>query len=194
MIRKIQTTIFALILIASLVQASEWVADSQHSGISFRVKHLMISDVKGRFEKFDVQLNYDEDNLANSSVKATIEAASISTDNEKRDTHLRSADLFDVETYPQLTFVSKQFVKTDDGIKVIGDLTIRGVTREVTVNIDETTPQLKDPWGGTRMGVSASAKLDRTAFGLLWNQTLETGGLLVANNVFITIDLEIVKK
>jgi polyisoprenoid-binding protein YceI len=194
MIRKIQTYLVALFLTASFAQASEWGIDPQHSGLAFRVKHMMISNVKGRFEKFDVQLNYDETNLSNSSVKAVIETASISTDNEKRDTHLRSADFFDVEKFPQATFISRRFVKTDEGIQVIGDLTIRGVTREVTVNIDEITPQQKDPWGGTRFGVSASAKLDRTAFGLLWNQTLETGGVLVDNDVYINIDLEMVKK
>ncbi len=194
MIRTIQVSLIALVLTASFASTSEWGIDPQHSGITFRVKHMMIANVKGRFEKFDAQLNYDEADLAKSSVRAMIEAASIDTDNEKRDTHLRSADFFDVEKYPQMTFASKRFEKTDDGIKVIGDLTIRGVTREVTVNIDEITPQQKDPWGGTRFGVSASAKLDRTEFGLLWNQTLETGGLLVGNDVYINIDLEMVKK
>lgn len=160
----------------------------------FKVKHMMIANVKGQFSKVSGALVLDESNLANSHVEASIEAASIHTRDEQRDAHLKSADFFDVEKFPTLHFKSKSIGIVRDGeLAVEGGLTIHGVTRKVRFDVEGPTPPTKDPWGNTRVGVSASTKINRKDFGLTWNATLETGGILVGDDVTITLEIEFVK-
>lgn len=171
-----------------------WVIDNSHSHVQFTVRHMMISKVRGSFEKFTGTVEFDEQTPANSSVHVQIEAASIQTKDEKRDGHLTSPDFLDAANHPYLTFVSKQVEVLDDSHgRIIGDLTIRGVTREVVLET-EYNGQAKAPWGTTSAGFNASTKINRKDWGLNWNVALETGGLLVGEEVQIDIELEIVKQ
>jgi polyisoprenoid-binding protein YceI len=153
---------------------------------------MMISNVKGHFSKVSGELSLDESNVANSSVQAAIEAASIETRDDQRDAHLKSADFFDVEKYPLISFKSDK-IKQNGELSVEGDLTIHGVTRRVTFDIEGPTPPTKDPWGNTRIAISGSTKINRKDFGLTWNAALETGGILVGDEVTINVDVEFVK-
>lgn len=171
-----------------------WVIDASHSMITFSVRHMMISKVRGRFSRFDGTVNFDEQNPANSSVHVTIDAASIDTRDERRDGHLMSPDFLDVANYPTITFASKRVEVIDDSHgRIIGDLTIRGVTREVALEV-EYNGQSKSPWGTLSAGFSASTKINRKDWGLTWNVALETGGVLVGEEVTIDIEIEIVKQ
>ena len=173
---------------------STWKLDPVHSVVEFKVKHMMISNVKGQFTGVNGVLTLDESDPAKSHVEATIDAATINTRDAQRDTHLKSADFLDVEKYPTLTLTSKSVKRTgaDEGT-ITGDLTIHGVTREVTLQVEGPTPPNKDPWGNTRVGLSATTKISRKEFGLTWNAALETGGLLVGDEVTITLDVQFVK-
>ena len=171
-----------------------WNIDPAHSAAEFKVKHMMIANVKGQFSKVSGALFLDEADLADSRVEATIEAASIHTRDEQRDAHLKSADFFHVEKFPTLHFKSTGINVVDEGeLSVEGDLTIRGVTRKVRFAVEGPTPPAKDPWGNTRIGVSASTKINRKDFGLTWNAALETGGILVGDDITITLDAQFVK-
>lgn len=171
-----------------------WNLDPAHTVAEFKVKHMMIANVKGHFANVSGVLIRDESNRANDRVEATIEAASIETRNEQRDTHLKSADFFHVEKFPTLHFKSTGIsVVGDEELSVEGDLTIRGVTRKVRFAVEGPTPPARDPWGNTRIGVSASTKINRKDFGLTWNAALETGGILVGDDVTITLDAQFVK-
>jgi polyisoprenoid-binding protein YceI len=171
-----------------------WNIDPVHSLAEFKVKHMMISNVKGQFPKLTGTLTLDESDLTNSQVEASIEAASIETRDPQRDAHLKSADFFDVETFPTLSFKSTGISGVRDGeLAVEGDLTIRGVTRKVRFSVAGPTPPAKDPWGNTRVGGSATTKINRKDFGLTWNTALETGGILVGDEVTITLDVQFVK-
>lgn len=171
-----------------------WVIDASHSQITFSVRHMMISNARGRFESFSGAVDFNEQDPAKSTVNVQIDAASVNTKDEKRDGHLKSADFFDVEKYPHLTFVSKQAQKTSDTTgRILGDLTLHGVTKEVALEV-EYNGQSKSPWGTISAGFTATAKVNRKDFGLNWNVALETGGLLVGDDVKIEIELEIVKQ
>jgi len=171
-----------------------WNIDPVHSVAEFKVKHMMISNVKGQFPKVTGALTLDESDRANSQVEASIEAASIETRDAQRDAHLRSADFFDVEKFPTLSFKSTGIKLVRDGeLAVEGNLTIRGVTRKVVFSVEGPTPPTKDPWGNTRVAVSATTKINRKDFGLSWNAALETGGILVGDEVTITLDVQFVK-
>jgi polyisoprenoid-binding protein YceI len=175
-------------------QTSTWEVDPVHSSAEFKVKHMMIANVRGHFSKISGVLTLDESDVTKSKVETSIEAASIDTRDEQRDTHLRSADFLDVENHPWLTFVSTRVNKLGIGeLSVEGDLTIRGVTRNVTFSVEGPTPPTKDPWGNVRIAVSATTRINRKNFGLTWNTTLETGGILVGDEVTITLDTEFVK-
>jgi polyisoprenoid-binding protein YceI len=181
---------------AASVQTSTttWNIDPAHSVAEFKVKHMMIANVKGQFPKVSGALFFDEFDLANSRVEASIEAASIHTRDEQRDAHLKSADFFDVEKFPTLHFKSKSISIVRDGeLEVEGDLTIRGVTRKVRFAVEGPTPPAKDPWGNTRVAISATTKINRKDFGLTWNAALEAGGILVGDEVTITLDVEFAK-
>jgi len=169
-----------------------WTLDAAHSVAEFKVRHMMISNVKGHFSKVSGELSLDESNISNSSVQASIEAASILTRDDQRDAHLKSADFFDVEKYPLISFKSDK-IKQNGRLSVDGDLTIRGITRRVTFDIEGPTPPTKDPWGNTRIAVSGSTKINRKDFGLTWNAALETGGILVGDEVTINLDVQFVK-
>ena len=171
-----------------------WNIDPAHAVAEFKVKHMMISNVKGQFGKVTGKLTLDESDLTKSKVVASIEAASIETRDAQRDAHLKSADFLHVEQFPTLSFASTRISLVRDGELVVeGDLTIRGVTRKVVFNVEGPTPPTKDPWGNTRVGVSATAKINRKDYGLTWNAALETGGILVGDEVTITLDVEFIK-
>jgi polyisoprenoid-binding protein YceI len=168
--------------------------DSAHSGAQFSVRHLMVSNVRGEFTKLSGSLAYDASNPANSSLEARVEVASINTRDEQRDAHLKSPDFFDAEKFPELTFRSKQVTRHGDGWLMKGDLTIHGVTREVTLAVEGPTPEVKDPWGGYRIGATAETKIHRKDFGLTWNMALEAGGVVVGDEVKISIELEAMRQ
>ena len=167
--------------------------DPVHSSVHFSVRHMMLSNVRGEFTKVSGTIKFDPENPGDSAVDAEIDASSINTREADRDTHLKSADFLDVEKAPTLIFHSKQIEPQKDGGRIVGDLTIRGVTREVTLDVNGPTPELKDPWGKQRIGVSATTKLNRKDYGLTWNSALETGGVLVGDEVKIIIDVEAVR-
>ena len=170
-----------------------WQIDPGHSEVGFAVKHLMISSVRGRFSGVKGTVVLDSEDLSRSSVEVEIDASTIDTREEKRDGHLRSPDFFDVEKYPTITFRSRRIEpQGGDRFRVTGDLTIRGVTREVVLDATEEG-RGGDPWGGERVGFSATGKIDRREFGLTWNQALETGGVLVSNDIRLAIEAEAVK-
>ena len=171
-----------------------WNIDPAHATAEFKVKHMMIANVKGHFSKVTGVLYHDETDPAKSRVEAVIEAASIETREPQRDAHLKSADFLHVEQFPTLSFKSTGIKVAGEGeLKVEGDLTIRGVTRKVTFAVEGPTPPAKDPWGNTRIAVSATTKINRKDFGLTWNAALETGGILVGDEVTITLDVQFVK-
>jgi polyisoprenoid-binding protein YceI len=181
---------------AALPQTSTttWNIDPAHSSAEFKVKHMMIANVKGQFSKVSGVLVRDESDPANDRVEATIEAASIHTRDEQRDAHLKSADFFHVEKFPILHFNSTGINVLGAGeLSVEGDLTIRGVTHKVRFVVEGPTQPAKDPWGNTRIGLSATTKINRKDFGLTWNAALETGGILVGDDVTITLDAQFVK-
>ena len=171
-----------------------WNIDPVHTMAEFKVRHMMISNVKGHFTGVTGVLTLDEQDITNSHVEASIDAASIDTREADRDTHLKSADFLDVEKFPKLTFTSTRVTRTGEGeLQVEGDLTIHGVTRKVAFTVEGPTPPGKDPWGNTRIGLTATTKINRKDFGLTWNTALETGGILVGDEVTITFDVEAIK-
>jgi polyisoprenoid-binding protein YceI len=173
---------------------STWNIDPSHSSAEFKVKHMMISSLKGHFAKVTGTLTLDETDLARSTVEASIEAASIETRDPQRDAHLRSGDFLDIEHFPHLTFKSTRIGLIRDGeLEIDGDLAIRGVTVPVHFTAQGPTSPTKDPWGNTRIAVSATTWINRKDFGLVWNATLEAGGILVSDEVTITLDVEFVK-
>jgi len=171
-----------------------WNIDPVHTMAEFKVRHMMITNVKGHFTGVTGVLTLDGQDITKSHVEASIDAASINTREADRDTHLKSADFLDVEKFPKLTFTSTRVARTGDGeLQVEGDLTIHGVTRKVTFAVEGPTPPGKDPWGNTRIGWTATTKINRKDFGLNWNAALETGGILVGEEVTITFDVEAIK-
>ena len=178
---------------AGVTQAADtFNIDKTHSSILFAVKHMVISKVKGAFDEYSGTIQYDEADITESSVEVTIKTASIDTRDEKRDGHLKNSDFFDAEKYPEITFKSKRIEKSKDGFVAVGDFTMRGVTKEITIPF-EITGVITDPWGNTRMGVSAELKLNRQDYGVSWSQKMDAGGLVVGDDVEIEIEVEAVK-
>jgi polyisoprenoid-binding protein YceI len=176
------------------VTITTWKIDSAHTMAEFKVKHMMIANVKGQFSGVSGTLSLDEQDVANSKIEVTIPTATINTREPDRDTHLKSADFFDVEKFPTISFKSTSVTRRpSDELEVEGDLTIHGVTRKVRLAVEGPTAQSKDPWGNIRIGASAITKINRKDYGLVWNTALETGGLLVGDDVAITIDAEFIK-
>jgi polyisoprenoid-binding protein YceI len=174
------------------MSSNNWQFDTSHSSIGFSVRHLMIAKVRGVFHKWTGEVTLDEADVTRSSVNVAIETGSVDTKEEKRDAHLRSADFFNSEKYPSMTFVSTKVAATgDDKLAVTGDLTINGITKSVTLDV-ETTNAVKDPWGGTRRGFEAKTTINRKDFGLTWNLALEAGGVVVGEKVEIVLDVEAV--
>ena len=178
---------------AAVTTKTTWALDPAHANVEFAVKHLMIATVRGRFSDVSGTISLDDHDLAGSRVDVTVRVGSIDTRQSDRDAHLRSADFFDVERFPVLTFVSTSVRRAGDTTFVHGDLTIRGVTKRVTLQAVEEG-RTRDPWGGERIAFSAATKINRRDFGLTWNQALETGGFVVGDEVKITVDAEFVKQ
>jgi polyisoprenoid-binding protein YceI len=173
---------------------STWAIDPTHSVAEFKVKHMMISNVKGQFSGLSGTLERHEGDVTKSKVQVTIDAASVNTRDAQRDAHLKSADFFEVEKFPILSFKSMRIIpKNQDEHAMEGELTIHGVAHTVRFTVEGPTPPAKDPWGNTRIGVSATTKINRKDYGLIWNTALETGGILVGEEVTITLDLQFVK-
>jgi polyisoprenoid-binding protein YceI len=171
-----------------------WVIDSAHTEVNFTVRHMMISNVRGQFQKLSGTVEFDETNPAATTVDVQIEAASVNTKDEKRDGHLMSPDFFAAAQYPHLTFKSKRVdVKDATHARLVGDLTIRDITKEVTLEV-EFNGLAKSPWGTTNAGFSARTSINRKDWGLNWNVALETGGILVGDQINIAIELEVVKQ
>ena len=170
-----------------------WNIDASHSQVEFAVKHMMIATVRGRFADVKGTVVTDDSDLARAEVDVVIDVNSIDTREAKRDAHLKSADFFDAETFPRITFKSTRVSGAGgDQFELVGDLTIHGVTREVTLDVT-SEGRAKDPWGGERAGYSAQTRVNRKDFGLTWNQALETGGFIVGDEIKISLDLELVK-
>lgn len=178
---------------ATAPATTAWKIDASHSHVEFAVKHLMIATVKGRFAGVDGTVRLDESDPTAAAVDVTIDVSSIDTREPQRDAHLRSADFFDVEKYPSLTFTAARIANRDgNAFRLPGELTIHGVTRPVVLDVVEEG-RAKDPWGGERLAVTATAKIKRSDFGLTWNQALETGGVVVSDDVKILLELELLK-
>ena len=178
---------------ADNTQTSTWTLDTAHSTAGFTVRHLMITNVRGDFRQFTGTLMLDEANLENSNVQVSIDAASIETREPARDEHLRSADFFDVATYPAITFASKKWSKSGAGLSIVGELTMHGVTKEVTLTAEGPTPAIVDPYGRTKTGFEAHTKISRKEFGLTWNVALEAGGVTVSDDVKISLEVQFIK-
>lgn len=195
-----KTTILSLVAAAlftfpAIASAADWKIDPAHSVVSFKVKHMMISDVRGSFSDVKGTVSIDEQDLKNSKVDVAIATNSIDTGVQKRDNHLKSADFFDVETYPALTFASKQVKEvSDQGFTLVGDLTLHGVTKEVALRVSGPSAEAKDPWGNIRKAAKATTSINRKDFGLTYNAALETGGLLIGEEVQIELDVQFIKQ
>ena len=180
---------------APLASADQWQIDPSHTGVEFSVRHMMISDVKGQFEKVSGTISSNGTDPTSAQIDATIDANSIDTRVAKRDAHLKSPDFLDVAKYPTITFKSKKVEAAGPGKwKVTGDLTLHGVTKEVVLDVTGPSSTIKDPMGNMRAGAEATTKISRKDFGLTWNKALETGGVMVGDEIAITIDVEAVKK
>lgn len=188
------TTIMVLAL-PVFALASTWSIDPDHSSVGFKVRHLMVSNVKGSFDKHTGTVEIDDKDITKSKVVVTIDTASVNTNVQKRDEHLRSADFLDVAKFPTMTFVSKEVARAgQDRLKVTGDLTLHGVTRQVVLDVEGPTSEIKDPWGNIRKGATATAKINRKDFGLHWNAVLEAGGVAVGDEVTLTLEIEMIRK
>ncbi len=187
--------IVLILLIPHLSFAENWKIDPAHTAVEFKIKHLMISWVKGTFTDVKGSVVYDEAEPVKSSVNVQVATASVDTSNKKRDDHLRSPDFFDVVTYPVMSFVSKDIVVAN-GIptQINGELTLHGETRAVTLDVEEFSQTITDPWGNTRRGASASTTINRKDFGLTWNKALEAGGVVVGEEVRISLEVELIKE
>jgi len=174
--------------------AGTWTIDAVHSEVGFSIRHMMVSNTKGRFTKVTGGLSLDDADVTKSTVSVDVDIASIDTGDVKRDEHLKSEDFFDAKKFPSMKFKSTKVEKAGDKLKVTGDLTIKNVTKPVVLDVELMATEVKDPWGNTRKGSSAKTKINRKDFGLTWNKALEAGGIAVGEEVTITLDLEWIKK
>lgn len=187
-------TVCLLMAMPALSFATTWNIDPEHSNVGFKVKHLMVSNVKGSFDKYTGVVEINDKDITKSKVDVSIDTNSINTNVQKRDEHLRSADFFDVAKFPAMTFTSKKVAKAGkDRLKVTGDLTLHGITRTVVLDVEGPSKEIKDPWGNIRKGATATTKINRKDFGLTWNKALETGGVVVGDEVTITLEIEMIK-
>jgi len=182
-----------LIMAPAFAFASTWNIDPDHSSVGFKVRHLMISNVKGVFGKVAGVVNVDDKDITKSTVTATIDTTSLDTGVAKRDAHLKSPDFIDVAKYPTMTFVSTKVVANGKKLNVLGDLTLHGVTRPVVLEVEGPSAEVKDPMGNLRRGASATAKINRKDYGVSWNKVLEAGGVAVGDEVTINIEVELIK-
>lgn len=175
------------------MNTTKWALDPTHSEVSFKVKHMMFTNVSGNFGKFEINASTDGDDFSKSTIEFTADASSISTNNTDRDNHLKSADFFDAASHPTLKFVGTKYEKGKDVDKLTGDLTIRNITKSITLDV-ENGGVAKDPWGNLKAGFSITGKINRKDFGLNWNAALETGGILVGEEVKIAAEVQLVKQ
>lgn len=174
---------------------SKWSIDASHSTVQFSIRHMMITNVRGQFQAVEGTVEFDPAQPGATRIEASLEVASIHTREEKRDAHLKSADFFDAEKYPKISFVSSEAISKGSGeMELRGKLTIRDTTKDVTLHVEELTPEHKDPWGQTRIGATAKAAIKRSDFGIQWNQALEAGGVLVGDEVKISLDVSLVRQ
>ncbi len=174
---------------------STYQIDPAHSGAHFKIRHLMVANVRGEFTNVSGTVDFDPSNISASRIDASIDANSLMTGQPPRDAHLKGADFFDAEKHPTITFKSKSIAADGkDAYKAVGDFTFRGVTREVTLRVEGMAQEIKDPWGLLRRGASASTRIDRKEFGLVFNAPLEAGGVMLGDDVEITIDIEMTRK
>ena len=181
------------VIVSTGLAADKYVIDKSHSSVLFSVRHMVISKVKGAFGEYAGTILYDADDITKSSADVTFKVASINTKDEKRDEHLRSPDFFDAANHPEITFKSKRVEKSGDETVLVGDLTMHGVTKEISMPF-EITGVITDQWGNTRMGASAKLKLNRQDYGVSWSKKLDNGGLVVGDDVEIEIDIEAIKE
>lgn len=187
--------LFAFASLAAQAQTTAWQVDPNHTSAQFAVKHLGVSTVRGAFTKTTGQVQFDEKDITKSQVEVTVDMSTLDTRNEGRDKDVKSANFLDVASYPTMTFKSNKIASAGPGkLKLTGDLTLHGVTKQVTFDVEGPTPAIKDPWGFLRQGASATATINRQDFGVTYNKTLDAGGLVVSNEVQITIDIEFVRK
>jgi len=180
--------------VGPLTEVSTWSLDPAHSRVHFKVRHMMLANVRGEFRELRADLHLDEADITRSSVSVDIDASSIETRNIQRDDHLRSADFLDAARYPTIFFRSTRIQRMPNGgIQIAGELTIRGIALVVNLDVDNVSPAMKDPWGNFRMAASASTSINRKDFGLTWNAALETGGVLVGDEVSIELELEFLR-
>jgi len=194
--KKLSIALIAIMVLGlnSIAQNTQWKVDPSHSTIGFSIDHLVISETTGEFGKYDMEIASDKDDFTDATFNVTIAAASIDTEDEKRDGHLKSADFFDVEKYPTIEFKGKRFEKVGEGkYKVHGTMSMHGVTKEVTLDA-KFNGIVKDPWGGTRAGLKVWGEIDRYDYGLKYNSVLEAGGLAVGQEVRIECRLELIKQ
>ena len=174
------------------MSTTRWAIDPTHSSVGFKVKHMMFTNVKGNFEKYEATIISDGDDFTNASIEFSADINSINTNNVDRDTHLKSGDFFDAENHPKLTFKASSFTKSGDDYEIAGDLSMRGVTKFVKFPA-EFSGLMTDPWGNTKAGLNISGKINRKDWGLNWNSALETGGVLVGEEVKLNIELQLIK-
>ena len=174
-------------------QAVAYTIDPAHSTAGFKVRHLMVANVRGEFSGVTGAVVFDPGAPENSRVEARIDATTIHTRDDQRDAHLKSADFLDVEKFPAITFVSKKIAGSDGEWKVTGDLTIHGVTKQVTLDVEGPAPEAKDPWGNMKSGATAVTKISRKEFGMEFNMALETGGVMVGDEITITLEVELLR-
>jgi len=179
----------AALILSSVVSAEDYAIDKTHSSIGFSAKHLMVSKTTGLFNDYDGTIKFDPNDLAASKIEVTVKSSSIDTNMEKRDEHLKSADFLDAEKFPAITFATKSIVKEGDVYQLTGDLTIKGVTKEVTVPAEISGP-VNSPMGGTVVGISSTFKINRQDYGVTWNKTMDNGGLVVSDDVSIDVTFE----
>jgi polyisoprenoid-binding protein YceI len=191
----VSTGLAAFLSLPASAATSDWKIDPQHSSAQFSVRHMAISTVRGAFSKVNGTVALDDKDITKSVVDVTIDVNTVDTREPDRDNDLRSDKFFDVAHYPTITFKSKKVEQAAPGkLKVTGDLTIRGATKEVVLDVDGPTPAMKDPWGNTRVAVNATTKINRQDFGVKWNATLDNGGVVVGDDVNIVIDAELIKQ
>ncbi len=185
----------AVLAVSAAATTTTWQIDPQHTAAGFAVKHLMISTVRGQFKGVSGAVNWEDQDISKSTVDITIDASTVDTSEPKRDADLKSDKFFDVAKYPTITFKSKKIEQVSAGkLKITGDLTIHGATKEAVLDVEGPTPPVKDPWGNTRVAANATTKINRQDFGVKWNANMDGGGVVVGDDVAITIDLEMIKK
>jgi polyisoprenoid-binding protein YceI len=175
------------------METTKWIIDPTHSEVGFKVKHMMFTNVSGKFNSYDADITTENDDFTKSQISFSANISSIDTNNADRDNHLKSADFFDAENHPKLTFVSSSLTKSGDSYELTGDLSLHGITKSVKLEA-EVSPTLKDPWGNTKVALNISGKINRKDWGLNWNSALETGGVLVGEDVKLNIELQLLKQ